>query len=62
MALGKEVDRVDLGRLEYRHEPIGMELGPDARDVLGRMKIDMNLAERERKHWMTHLVLSSLTA
>ena len=47
MALGKEVDRVDLGRLKHRHEPVGIELGPDILDMLRGMKIDVNLAERE---------------
>ena len=47
MAFGEEVDRVDLGRLEHRHKPVGIELGPDTCDMLRGMKIDVNLAERE---------------
>jgi hypothetical protein len=47
MAFGEEVDRVDLGRLEHGHEPVGIELGPDTRDMLRGMKINVNLAERE---------------
>ena len=50
-----------MGRLEHRHKPVGIELGPDARDMLRSMKIDMNLAEREGKYWLTHLDLSFLT-
>jgi hypothetical protein len=47
MAFGEEVDRVDLGRFEHRHKPVGIELGPDTCDMLRGMEIDVNLAERE---------------
>ena len=51
-----------MGPLKHHRKSVGIELGPDTRDMLRSMKIDMNLAEREGKYWLAHLDLSLLTA
>lgn len=55
MTLGKEVDRVHLGRPKRCHKPLGIELGSDIRYVLRGVKIDMDLAEGEGKHSRSQL-------